>query len=161
MPPDERLRPALHDGVAQRMAGIAAALSANGPIAPATRRRCIRELNAAIGELRDILIEDEAGASATAANAELLVRDFVVEAIRNARKHAHPSVIAVSGYVSADRIHVEVLNDGVNSGQNGNGTHAGLQMLETQARRQGGRVNSHPIGPDGWVTELTLRQEGP
>ncbi|HEX8742859.1 MAG TPA: hypothetical protein VF712_06980 [Thermoleophilaceae bacterium] len=161
MPPDTRLAQALHEGVAQRLTGVAAALRSVAELADEDRARCSKELDAAIAELRAIM-EDRAAAAGGGGASELeqLIRDFVVEGIRNAEKHSHPRVIAFSGSVSPDRIQVEVLNDGVEPSGGGNGTHLGLWMLGETAARLGGSIDAHRLGGDGWRTALTIPRRG-
>lgn len=153
---DVQLAHALHEGVAQRLAGVTAALEASHEITPEIRERCVQELRAAIGELRAVI--EEAAAQAPGADSELesLIRSFVVEGIRNAQKHADPDVIEVSGRLAEDRIHVEVVNDGVSAAYQGNGTQLGLELIGVDATRYGGSVTAEPVEPDGWRLALTL-----
>ncbi|HEX8052979.1 MAG TPA: histidine kinase [Thermoleophilaceae bacterium] len=157
--PDTRLARALHDGVAQRLAGVAAALGSARDLSASDRARCAAELSAAITELRELIEQGAGGPDAPAGGLERLISDFVVEGIRNAEKHAHPHLIAFSGYVAKDRIHVEVLNDGVLPATSAEGTHVGLRLIGDEAARQGGTVAAEPLGPDGWSTRLTIPRE--
>jgi signal transduction histidine kinase len=155
LPPDASLAQALHEGVAQRLTGVAAALSSVADLTPADRHRCAKELDAAIAELRTVMQQGAAN-GADAPELEHLIRDFVVEGVRNAEKHASPRMIAVMGSISADRIQLEVLNDGVEQVQNGNGTHLGLRLIGAAAARRGGRLDTHRLGDHGWRTSLTV-----
>lgn len=158
MPPDARIAHVLHEGVAQRMTGVAAALRSADRLAPADRDRCVEELDAAIAELRTI-IEEGAGADEhPAVELERLVHDFVVEGIRNAEKHGRPRVIAFTGHLLCNGLHLELLNDGV-SPDGGAGTGVGLRLIREEALRHGGSVVAEPVGPDGWRTALTLPRE--
>lgn len=156
---DTRLAHALHDGVAQRLAGVAAALQSAGELSASDRARCAAELSAAIAELRELIEQGAGGPEDPAGDLERLIRDFVVEGIRNAEKHAHPRAIAFSGYMTGDRIHVEVLNDGVPPSTSAEGTHLGLRLIGDEAARQGGTVAAEPLGPDGWCTTLTIPRD--
>jgi signal transduction histidine kinase len=153
--PDSRLAQALHEGVAQRLAGVAAALGAAQELTPEARDRCVEELRLAIRELRAV-IEGAAGAAGSQDEVEGLICDFVAEGIRNALKHAEPNVIAFSGYLADDRIRVEVVNDGVSDQPPGDGTHVGLELIGGEAIRRGGSVAAEPVEPDSWCTTLTL-----
>ena len=139
----------LHDGVVQRLSSVAAVLGADTPLGPQNRRRCAAELEAALGELRELIsgaggAADEAPPSVATAvgvgcgdrldlpididceadpelppELGLLVRDFVAEAVRNAGKHADPGLIAVTTASRGGALHVSVRNDGVSPGHDG------------------------------------------
>lgn len=146
----------LHEGVAQRMTGVAAALRSADRLAPGDRDRCLDELDAAIAELRTI-IEEGAGVDAgPAVELERLIHDFVVEGIRNAEKHGRPRVIAFTGHLLCNGLHLELLNDGVSPDGGTHGTRVGLRLIREEALKHGGSVVAEPVGPDGWRTALTL-----
>jgi signal transduction histidine kinase len=153
---DAQLAQSLHEGVAQRLAGVAAALGAAREVTPEVRERCAEELSAAIGELRGVMEEAAARGPGPESELESLIRAFVVEGIRNAQKHADPHVIAFSGQLADDRIHVEVVNDGVSGSLEAEGTHLGLELIGLEATRHGGSVTSEPVEPGRWRTALTL-----
>jgi signal transduction histidine kinase len=47
----------LHGGVVQRLSSVVGALGAHGPLAPGDRRRCVAELEAALADLRALIVE--------------------------------------------------------------------------------------------------------
>jgi len=90
-----------------------------------------------------------------------LVRDFVVEAMRNAGNHACPTTIALSVQALKTSVRVDVHNDGVAARGASGGTHLGLRLLDADAAQFSGTIDARPVGPDEWRTTLTLPLETP
>lgn len=176
----------LHDTVAQRLVGIAYLLAAERQLSPELTARCRDEVEAALGELRDVLssvgesndaaadrgagVEAEAQALLEAFPAlELdwtpedcagiepagVVESFLVEGLRNVRKHAQPTEVAVAVTAEDGVVVIEVANDGVRP-RTGASCGVGRRLLEVEASLNGALVQSAPAGPGRWSHRLIL-----
>ena len=90
-----------------------------------------------------------------AAHGDLLY-DFLVEAVRNAAKHARPDTIRVAVAAGPDEARVEVTNGGVRRGRARSGAGLGLRLLQADAKRVGATLRAGPTGASGWRAILTL-----
>jgi len=101
----------------------------------------------------------EADATVSSTTGEL-VADFVVEALRNAVKHADARTIVLS--VTADERHVRIRahNDGVLArARRGPGAGIGLRLLAARALDQRAYVVTGATGAGGWSTTLALARD--
>jgi nitrate/nitrite-specific signal transduction histidine kinase len=175
----------LHDTVAQRLAGLSYALSAEQLSGEEAVVLCRVEVEAALRELRDALVSAPSapalpGPGGDVAN-ELrrlrrdhpqldlpcqldevlqhepagLVSSFLLEALRNVRKHAKPTVLTVDVHHDVDVTTITVTNDGVGA-RRGPSCGAGRRLLEVEASLHGGLVDSCALGSDRWQQRLIL-----
>jgi signal transduction histidine kinase len=174
----------LHDTVAQRLAGVSYLLSTPHEAREDALDRCRIEIDAALVELRDAL-STVGAARKRDMHAELaseldelrrvcpdvlvqlpfeevgtvhpasLVGGFLVEAIRNIRKHARPSLVTTEILREPEILAITVVNDGV-TGERGPSCGAGRRLLELEASLHGGLVESSPGDPGTWCQRLIL-----
>src|SRR3954447_516266 len=174
----------LHDTVAQRLAGLSYLLAGVEPQRDDPLGRCRVEIDAALSELRDVLasvgsaprrdarseVSDELRAlvdrfpfvdvdcavdEALATEPRGLVGAFLVEALRNIRKHSTPTQVTVAVAREAEVTLITVVNDGVN-GRRGPSCGAGRRLLEVEASLHGGLVESTPGTAGVWYQRLIL-----
>lgn len=174
----------LHQTVAQRLAGLSYLLAADRAPASEALDRCRSEVEAALGELRDALSSVTAagtGRNATDIETELrallencpgihlqwglddsfeiepgsLVESFLVEALRNAHKHARPTKVVVEVIDQPGATVIEVSNDGP-ARPAGGSCGVGGHLLELEASLYGALVESKPEPPDRWLQRLLL-----
>ena len=174
----------IHHTVAQRLAGIAYLLAADRESPDEALDRCRSEVEAALGELHEALSSvrvPTAGAGGTDVGAELralldafpavdlrwrwhdpgdigpdeLVERFLVEALRNVRKHAEPKQVHVDLNEAPGVTVVEVVNDGTINRRTPS-CRAGRQLLEVEASLYGAVVQSAPKDTDRWSQRLIL-----
>lgn len=86
---------------------------------------------------------------------EPLAQTVVCEAVRNARKHACPTTIAVSVERDGDAIAIAVVNDGVGPGAPA-GAGVGLRLAAFEALEFGAAVDFGRTPPDQWHVRLML-----
>jgi signal transduction histidine kinase len=178
----------VHDGVIQRLFGVSLALSAEGDMPAAVRERCRAEVQGALDELREAMkrplgstttatrrslreLLDELGAQrgvvldegadvAIPVSLEPLAQSVVTEAVRNAHKHAVPSVIRVRVRRREEAVVVEVVNDGVVPRERRNGAGMGLRLAGFEALQHGGILEFGARGEDEWQVRLTVPVDG-
>src|SRR3954454_6851505 len=117
-------------------------------------------LRAAIGRLdrgyADIPVEvDWATGLEVPELLEPLAQAALGEALRNAIRHARPSVIKVRVDAADDTFVLEVVNDGVRGG-GGTATGMGLRLASLEALQFGGVVEFGPHEDGGWRTRLVV-----
>lgn len=168
----------LHDTVAQRLAGLSYLLAGNGPLAPAERQCCRKEIAASLSDVRAVIegvLDGEPAHSSTVAGElaalcrehpdvrfesaledaafgdglDSLIETFVAEGLRNAREHAQPSRVVVSVESEAETVSITVRNDR-SGARHGGGCGMGLRLLQTQAMLAGGVVEVGPDAEEGW-----------
>ena len=88
------------------------------------------------------------------AHIEPLAQSVLLEALRNADKHAKPGSITIRVERSDGTFVLEVVNDGV--GPAGMGTGLGLRMASLEALEHSGIVEFGPVPPDGWHVRLVV-----
>jgi signal transduction histidine kinase len=81
------------------------------------------------------------------------VASFLTEAVRNARKHADPTYVAVSSTVEGDELKICVENDGVRPASCGPGI--GLQLMALDVEQLGGSVSANQV-EERWQLMLAL-----
>lgn len=185
-----RLAQRLHDTVAQRLAGIACLLAADGPLPDEAVDRCRCEVEAALGELRDVLTSVASAAPDTSSTIDMrtelealltafpavdlrwmspdavelapggLIEKFLAEALRNIRKHACPTQVAI--YVIHDHgaTVIDVVNDGV-APRKASSCGVGRRLLEVEAALHGALVEFKQQRPGRWLQRLILPATAP
>jgi signal transduction histidine kinase len=156
----------IHEGVVQRLFGISLALSREELLDADSQRRCAAEVQAALGDLRTALTRPLGHASRPTAvtfteelervralypsleiafvgraedvpsSLEALAQSILVEAVRNAYKHAQASQVRVSLRNDTGTLVLEVRNDGVAAREDALPDAAG--ETAAPAGRQGG-----------------------
>ena len=174
----------IHDGVIQRLFGVSMAFSADQELSAEARGRIGEELNGALQDLRRALgrplgrtsrptqttlvaevarLADqhpELGIALTAseevpAELEPLAQSVLIEAIRNARKHADPTVVDVT-LRRIDRAFVmEICNDGVH-GEPRPASGMGLRLAALEAIQAGGIIEFGEREPGTWRVRLAV-----
>jgi signal transduction histidine kinase len=181
--PSVHLARRLHDTIAQRLTGLSYFLGEDGPAPEGAVERCRDEIHAAIGELRDVLESvgrtEPIGADELNAECEALldgcpgvelawewsdaidprdhplIESFLVEALRNVRKHARPLRVVVEAEPVDDAIVVNVVNDGVSTRRR-IGTGMGSRLLALEAAAQGALADSAADGLGQWRQRLIV-----
>jgi signal transduction histidine kinase len=173
----------IHERVIQRLFGLLLALGSDEDLSAEQRAMCHDELREVLHELRTALGSSLAPATkrgnATVrqivdrvsayqegltvnwqegvevpAGIEPLAQSVLLEALRNAEKHAKPGSVTI-GVESRDGTFVlEVVNDGV--GPPGIGAGLGLRMASLEALEHSGIVEFGPLPPDRWHVRLLV-----
>lgn len=173
----------IHEDVVQRLVGVHLVLDDQGALDDELRRMCSEQVTCALGDLRDLLSSQ---ASAGAALSERLVdlaaqgvaisgddpdvlqldgacegvvRAVLDEAVRNARKHAAPTLIEVELRRRGALASLTVVNDGVGQAAVTGGTGLGLRLAVAEAAQLGGLVQHGPDKTGRWVLRLILPLE--
>lgn len=181
---DERiaLTREVHEQVIQRLFGLSLALGADQPLTAAERERCGGELQAVLTQLRlalgrplapqephtettlaellqhrmrasDLALEWAEGVEVPP-HLEPLAQSVVIEALRNADRHAAGSTARVRVGRSCEAFELEVSNDGVRHGPRSAGL--GLQILTLEALQHNGLLEFGPSGDNGWRVRLLV-----
>ena len=89
---------------------------------------------------------------------EPLVQSVLVEAVRNAHRHATPTAVRVSVTDAADAFVLEIRNDGVthNPGPSG----VGLRLAAVEALQLGGLLEFGQPSPNEWQVRLVVPHHG-
>jgi signal transduction histidine kinase len=157
----------IHEGVVQRLFGISLALSREELLDADSQRRCAAEVQTALADLRTALtrplghasrptavtfteelervrglypgleISLDGEAETVPASLEALAQSVLVEAVRNAHKHAQASAVRVTLRQDAGMLVLEVRNDGV-AAADGDHELTGGAGAPAGASRQGG-----------------------
>ncbi len=94
------------------------------------------------------------------ADLEPLAQSVLAEALRNAAKHASPSLIEVAVARDADTFSLEVRNDGVRlRAMTATSGGMGLRLAAFEALQQGGVVEFGQTRADGWRVRLVVPAE--
>lgn len=183
---------AVHDGAVQRLFGVSMALAGDGPLDAPSRARCLAEIEAVMHELRSAVARPSADthppravhleaelARWSVAHPELrvvtdlhaahlddagpIVRTMLLESLRNLRRHATPTLVAVRSREIEGTLQLEVVNDGVPpaTGAPSSAHGVGLRLLSIEALQAGGIVDFGPVGNDRWQVRLTLPKAAP
>jgi len=177
----------IHDGVIQRLFGISMAFSSDQDLSPEARRRIGEELNGALQDLRralgrplgrtsrptqttllaevdrlseqhpelGIVLESRVEVPAPL---EPLAQSVLIEAIRNARKHAEPSRVDVSLRRIDGAFVMEICNDGVH-GRPRPASGMGLRLAALEAIQAGGIIEFGEREPGTWRVRLAVPLE--
>jgi signal transduction histidine kinase len=175
----------IHEGVIQRLFGLLLVLGSEQELDAEQRRVCHDELRAVLGELRGALgrsltvpapstrmttrqILERIGTIRSDLHVawapEVVIDDaveptaqaVVLEAIRNAEKHARPTRIDVTVGVEDGAFVLEVVNDGAGAGAPGTGL--GLRLATIEALQHNGILEFGPVAPDRWHVRLVIPQ---
>ena len=174
----------IHDGVIQRLFGVAMAFSADQDLSAEARVRIGEELNGALQDLRralgrplgrtsrptqttllaevDRLADQhpELGLALVAreevpAELEPLAQSVLIEAVRNASKHADPTQVDVSLRRIDGAFVMEICNDGVH-GRPRPASGMGLRLAALEAIQAGGIVEFGEREPGIWRVRLAV-----
>ena len=173
----------IHEGVIQRLFGLLLVLGSDEELSPDQRLVCHDELREVLSELRGALGRSIATPEMTTRmttrqileriatireglavswdehvevppEIEPTAQSVLLEAVRNAEKHANPTEIAVTVGMDDDTFVLEVVNDGVSS--TARGTGLGLRLATIEALQHNGIVEFGPIPPNRWHVRLVV-----
>jgi signal transduction histidine kinase len=175
----------IHEAVVQRLFGVSLALSREEPLDAETQERCAREVQMALGDLRtalqrplghssrptavtfaeelervkglhpDLEIVLEGAAEEVPPNLEALAQSILVEAVRNARKHARATFVGVSLRNDGGTFVLEVRNDGAHLHNGGRGG-VGLRLATLEALQHGGVLEYGESEAGAWQVRLVV-----
>ena len=174
----------IHHRVVQRLFAASVVLSSPCELHGAERERCRDALEEGLAELREALadagpdpeleaaeVDDPvADAACEVPGAQVVVtgdpacvppplapvvRHLLIEATRNARKHAHARRVDIAFSRDAGRLVVSVLNDGVGP-RIARRPGVGLRLLQREAALAGGSVVSEAVAPGCWRVRAEL-----
>jgi signal transduction histidine kinase len=174
----------IHERVIQRLFGLLLALGSEEELTAEQRAMChdevrevLRELRMALGgslepptkhgttpSVRRItervsahqegLTVDWAEGAEVPAGIEPLAQSVLLEALRNAKKHAPDGNVAITIDSGDEAFVLEVVNDGV--GASGMGAGLGLRMASLEALQHDAIVEFGPMPPDSWHVRLLV-----
>jgi signal transduction histidine kinase len=172
----------VHERVTQRLFGVSMALGSDRPLAGEDRERCVAEIEAALGDLREAVIGAAGSSLMELADGGLrseldrlgrqykrlpLVVDWgegvdvpvsiLNEALRNAEKHADPSEVRVTIDAPDGAFLLEVRNDGLTPSRDAasRGSRMGLRLASYEALQRGGMLE-YGREEDQWRVRLVL-----
>jgi len=174
----------IHEGVIQRLFGVSMAFSTDQELPPDARQRIGEELNGALNDLRIALgrplgrmsrptqttlveeferlegVHPSLGLKLVAEHAvpeelEPLAQSVLIEAVRNADKHADPTEVEVSLRRLDGAFVMEVCNDGVH-GRPRPASGMGLRLAALEAIQAGGIVEFGEREPGIWRLRLAV-----
>src|SRR5215217_2533239 len=173
----------IHERVIQRLFGLLLALGSEEELSAEQRAMCHDEVREVLHELRTALgsslappvkhgsasvrqivdrvaayqdgltVECEDGVEVPA-EIEPLAQSVLLEALRNAEKHAKPGSLTICIERRDGTFVLEVVNDGV--GPPGMGAGLGLRMASLEALEHSGIVEFGPLPPDRWHVRLLV-----
>ncbi|MGD0455593.1 MAG: GAF domain-containing protein [Solirubrobacteraceae bacterium] len=182
----------IHEGVVQRLFGISLALSREEPLDADSQRRCAAEVQTALADLRtalkrplghasrpttvtfaeelervralypDLEIVLEGSAGEVPGSLEALAQSILVEAMRNAHKHARASTVNVSLRGDGGAFVLEVRNDGAPARGDGAAPHTGrpggvgLRLATLEALQHDGVLEYGESEPGVWQVRLVV-----
>jgi signal transduction histidine kinase len=189
----------IHEGVVQRLFGISLALSGEELLDADSQRRCAAEVQTALADLRTALarplgrsarattvtfaeelqrlralhpephITLDGRTGQVPAQLEALAQSVLVEAVRNADKHAHASTVAVSVRDERGTFVLEVRNDGVTRRPDGGVRRClspggvgprpggvGLRLAALEALQHDGVLEYGESEPGTWQVRLVV-----
>jgi signal transduction histidine kinase len=176
----------IHEGVIQRLFGLVLVLGSDGDLDAEQRRVCHDELRDVLGELRDALgrarrmdqpttqmtvrqvldrigsirddlVVDWADGVEVPSEVESTAQTVLLEAIRNADKHAKPTRIEVGIDIEDGNLVLEVVNDGARASVAGTGL--GLRLATIEALQHSGLVEFGPLPDESWHVRLVVPSE--
>ncbi len=174
----------IHDGVIQRLFGVSMAFSGDQELSAEARERIGEELHGALQDLRRALgrplgrtsrptqttllaevarLTDEhpelgialAEHDEVPPELEPLAQSVLIEAVRNARKHADPSTVDVSLERLNGAFVMEICNDGVH-GRPRPASGMGLRLAALEAIQAGGIIEFGEREPGTWRVRLAV-----
>jgi len=175
----------IHEGVVQRLFGVSLALSREELLDADSQQRCAAEVQGALTDLRaalkrplgrvsrptsvtfgeeltrlralhpDLRISLDGRGEDVPAGLEALAQSVLVEALRNARKHAHASAVRVALRNDGSTLAIEVRNDGVAPARVA--SHGvGLRLLTLEALQHDGMLEYGHTGEGVWQVRLVV-----
>jgi signal transduction histidine kinase len=183
----------IHEGVVQRLFGISLALSREELLDAASQQRCAAEVQTALTDLRtalkrplghaarattvtfaeelqrlralypDLEIALDGGGEGVPPRLEALAQSVLVEAVRNAHKHARPSAVQVSLRGDDGTFVLELRNDGLATARQ-DGASArerrpggvGLRLAALEALQHDGVLEYGEPEPGTWQVRLVV-----
>lgn len=179
----------IHERVMQRLFGVSLVLSAQTELTAEMRERCRDEMSEAIADLRSALerpLAPVAYETGTTLRAEVerharesglpfelrwadgvtvprklegVAQSVLNEAVRNVRKHANPTSVAVTVERDDDTFVLEVRNDGITRARVAAAGGMGLRLAAFEALQHNGFVEFGPdksTTPPGWRVRLVV-----
>jgi len=182
----------IHEGVVQRLFGVSLALSREEPLDAVAQRRCAAEVQTALGDLRSALKRPLGHVSRPTAvtfaeelerlralypeleltlegrsedvprELEALAQSVLVEAVRNAHKHARARLVQVALRNDGPTLTIEVRNDGVapraRAGERSSPRSGGvgLRLLTLEALQQDGMLEYGESDGGAWQVRLIV-----
>jgi signal transduction histidine kinase len=182
----------IHEGVVQRLFGISLALSREGLLDADSQQRCAAEVQTALADLRTALkrplghaaratavtfaeelqrlralypeleIALEGDSEEVPARLEALAQSVLVEAVRNAHKHARPSTVEVALRSDGGAFVLEVRNEGLAPRQDGPASSerrqggVGLRLAALEALQHDGVLEYGESEPGSWQVRLVV-----
>jgi signal transduction histidine kinase len=101
------------------------------------------------------IVLEEGGSTDVPANLEALAQSILVEAVRNARKHARTTLVGVSVRTERGTFVLEVRNDGADQHNGGRGG-VGLRLATLEALQHGGVLEYGEQEPGSWQVRLVV-----
>jgi signal transduction histidine kinase len=176
----------IHEGVIQRLFGLVLVLGSDEDLDAEQRRVCHDELRDVLGELRDALgrarridrptttmtvrqvldrigsirddlVVDWPDGVEVPSEFEPTAQTVLLEAIRNADKHANPTRIEVAIDIEEGNLVLEVVNDGARASVAGTGL--GLRLATFEALQHSGLVEFGPLPDARWHVRLVVPTE--
>ena len=131
-----------------------------GRASPRTRTTLVDEVARLAAEHPDLDVDlvREPEDATVPPHIEPLAQSVLVEAFRNARKHADPTRVRVRLNRRDGTFVLEVCNDGVTPGSPGR-SGMGLRLAAVEALQHGGIVEFGRAGPGEWVVRLLVARE--
>jgi signal transduction histidine kinase len=175
----------VHERVVQRLFGVSLALDSDGDFPADARRRAATEIQQALSELKTVVqqplgrtprptpttLAEEVGRLARTHAAlridvaesglevppelEPLAQSVLREALRNAQKHAQPTLVTVAAGIKDSVFVLEVVNDGV-TGTRRQTTGMGLRLAAFEALQMGGFVEFGARDGYRWQVRLVV-----
>jgi signal transduction histidine kinase len=175
----------IHERAMQRLFGVSLVLGSERELTPEERARCHDEIGSALGDLRTALARPLAPSvreTATSLREELerlsggpgltmevhwqegvelpgdlepLFQSVLREALRNARKHATPSLVKVALAQVDGALELEIVNDGARPAPPGS-SGMGLRLAALEALQRGGLVEFGSAGDERWRVRLVV-----
>ncbi len=175
----------LHENAIQRLFGVALALGSERGLSADERRRCQEELRSVVADLRhaltrpvgpplrgkqvgldqvlarllerreDVRLQWEDGV-AVPTDLEPLAQSVLNEALRNADRHGHPTVIDVRVTSDGDTFTLAVENDGARDGRATKGGGLGLRLAALEALRYEGLIEFGSPRAGYWRVRLVV-----
>ena len=173
----------IHERVVQRLFGLVLVLGSDAELTRKEKALCHDEIQEVLRELRSSLggssgpqpprsthtvreILDRAATNReevtvtwgpeveVPAELEPLAQSVLLEALRNAEKHAEPGSVEVTVDASDEAFVLEVINDGVRTANRSTGL--GLRLATMEALEHSGIVEFGPLEPDRWHVRLVV-----
>jgi signal transduction histidine kinase len=143
-----------HDEVREVLHELRMALG--GSLEPPTKRATssVRRITERVAAHQEGLTVDWVEGAEVPADVEPLAQSVLLEALRNAEKHAPGGNVAITIDSDHEAFVLEVTNDGV--GASGMGAGLGLRMASLEALQHDGIVEFGPIPPDSWHVRLLV-----